>query len=468
MAFSPFGTHRLRPTYILLTALLCCSPAFAYTPPATPNVPLSFEFLGSTAQAESIAFYNTQCDSDNYSWYGTSWACATGDPANPVCIVEMAYHSTDVNQCTGYIPPTLPDLELTPDATQEGTGDNQNLIRKLEKMYLQDFNKNYEDGLYQDSSLALSRQTNSLLNSLSRTLSYANDNRSIVDAIDRWGATLQVNAQNVWQTQQEFWANRHRLEDFNFDNYLGGISGQLSALDQIAANTAGGGGGSGSFPDEAVTYLDRIQSNTNTLKNSFAGFNSMASALMPEQNNLLRQIDASIKALDLGQGGGDSSAVVDSLTNTNQLLTDIKNSIGSTVSQVGCESFTCSSNSAQCYIARKEWENRCKTTSDELTTKNSLDSAQSNITDFINSPDSDIKNIEAGTVDIKQFTNHYNSSNGVNFGGSDTCPPPYTIDAKITTFTLDLTPFCDLATVIKFFLIAFASVASGLMIVKYH
>lgn len=97
-------------------------PLFAYTPPATPNLPLSFEFLGSNAEAESTAFYNTQCDSNNYSWYGTDWFCAVGDPSNPVCYVKMAYFSSDVNHCQTYVPPEQPTPFLEPDTFTEKGG----------------------------------------------------------------------------------------------------------------------------------------------------------------------------------------------------------------------------------------------------------------------------------------------------------------------------------------------------------
>ncbi|MEL4257710.1 virulence factor TspB C-terminal domain-related protein [Shewanella xiamenensis] len=477
MAFSPSRSHRLRTAYFLLAASISAN-VLAYTPPATPNLPLFYEFTGANAVSESTDFYNSQCDADNFSWYGVDWFCATGDPTNPVCQVKMAYHSTDVNACQDSSTPEFPDPNLTPDIVQNGSGDNQKLIEKLELMRISQFNKMVDDGIYQDTDLSLARQTNSLLSSLGRTLSYANDNRSIVDAINRWGATLQVNAQNVWQTEQEFWVNRHRLEDFNFDNRLGGISSQLtelsglqSSMQQLVNNTAGGGSGGSTDLTATNRMLGNIEELFYDFRNYYGYLESFDSYMKGDRDSLLTEINNSINAL-----GDDNSAVVEQLLDANSNLNDIVEAIGKggdgsnpdAISENGCAAFSCSSDSPECYIARKEWENLCKTTSDELTTKNSLDAAQSNITDFINSPDSDIKNIEAGTVDIKQFTNHYNSSNGVNFGGSDTCPPPYTIDAKITTFTLDLTPFCDLATVIKFFLIAFASVASGLMIVKYH
>lgn len=511
MAFSPSSSHRLRQAYFLLAFL---SPfSFAYTPPATPNLPLSFEFLGPTAEADSTAFYNTQCDSDNFSWYGTDWFCAVGDPTNQVCYVKMAYHSSDVNNCQFYTPPDLPDPNLTPDVLSQGSGDNQKLIEKLELMRIGQFNKMIDDTRYQDSDLALSKQTNSLLASLGRTLSYANDNRSIVDAINTWGSSHMIETKEQF-LQNSLYRNKQDAENkAMLQQEIGGIGFKLNLMHDTLNNiqnngsTGGGGGGDAYYYDELGNINATLNSISNATSNLYGLSGNMAgqasniignlsqaiNSSSATEQSLLTAINDSIKALG-GGDVGDNSAIVDQLIESNNSLSDItlrmrdiENAIGKSEKSIvdaigeggngsdpdsvlvtGCEAFVCSTDSPQCYIARKEWETRCQSISNDLSASNSIDSAVSSFNDYINNPDSDVKNLDAGTVDIKQFTNHYNSSNGVNLGGSDTCPPPYVIDAKITTFTLDLTPFCDLATVIRFFLIAFASVASGLMIVKYH
>lgn len=489
MAFSPSSSHRLHTAYFLLVASFSAN-VLAYTPPATPNLPLFFEFTGANAVSESTDFYNSQCDSDSFSWYGVDWFCATGDPSNPVCQVKMAYHSTDVNSCQNSSPPLPPEPNLTPDVIQNGSGDNQKLIEKLELIRIGQFNKLVDDGLYQDTDLSLARQTNSLLSSLSRTLSYANDNRSVVDAINTWGATNwnesrnQFAQNNVYRTQQDADSKATFLQEMGYIGMkLNYMHDTLYSID----NKSGSGGGSTDY----THILNGIADDLAYLKFDIIGsLNSNAEL----ERDLLAQLNASIKSL--GGTPSDNSAIVDQLIDSNNSLSDItlrmrdiENAIGKSeqsivdaignggsgsgsdpdaITENGCVTFVCSTNSPQCYIAKKEWESRCKASSDEIAAQNAIDSAKTSLDDFINSTDSDIQNLDAGTVDIKQFTNHYNSSNGVNFGGSDTCPPPYVVDAKITTFTLDLTPFCDLATVIKFFLIAFASIASGLMIVKYH
>jgi len=451
---------------------------FAYTPPATPNLPLFYEFTGANAVSESTDFYNSQCDADNYSWYGVDWFCATGDPTNPICQVKMAYHSSDVNNCQSYIPPDLPDPNLTPDELQEGTGSNKNLIEKLELMRIAQFNKLVDDGLYQDKDLALSKQTNSLLNSLNHTLSYANDNRSIVDAINQWGATLQVNSQNLAQSEREFWANRFHLEDFNFDNRLGGISSQLtelsglqSSMQQLVNNTAGGGSGGSTDLTLTNRMLGNIEELFYDFRNYYGYLESFDSYMKGERYSLLTDINDSIKAL----GGGDNSAVVEQLVDANSNLTDIVDAIGKggdgsnpdAISENGCAAFSCSSDSPECYIARKAWERSCAASKNETDGQGLIDSLVSSVKDYTESPDGDIQNIDAGVINTDSLLNKYTNDNGFNAGGQKTCPEPLALDIGVTVLYLNLTPMCDLAAVISFFVIATAMLSSGLAIAKY-
>lgn len=521
MAFSPSRTYRLRSAYFLLAFL---SPfVFGYTPPATPNLPLSFEFLGSNAEAESTEFYNSQCDSNNFSWYGTDWFCAVGDPTNQVCYVKMAYHSSDVNNCQTYVPPEQPEPELISDTFTSTGGNNQNLIRKLELMRIQDFNQNHIDRQYQNTDLALSRQNNSLLSSLARSLQYANDNRSIVDAINTMRGSIVNQLDNNHVADYNYNFQQDEKEKVMFEREMGFIGTKLNYMhDTLESidNKSGSGSGSGSDYSAVLDYIANSVGNLSTLStisnntSSIDGINNILSGqilsllskiansdsggggnaqlemqkleMMMQQYLQLEKINTSLDSIKSNSGDSfDDSAILEHFTEANNQLSDIilrmrdiENAIGEvgngngsdtdSISENGCVSFQCTSNTPACYIARKEWEKSCSAISENNSNDDNVNSLTNQLSDFVNHPDSDIKNLDAGTVDIKQFTNHYNSLNGVNFGGSDTCPPPYVIDAKITTFTLDLTPFCDLATVIKFFLIAFASVASGLMIVKYH
>jgi hypothetical protein len=484
MAIRSLGFSGCCQAIILLAFSL---PAFAYTPPATPNLPLSFEFLGPNAEAESTAFYNTQCDSNNFSWYGTDWFCAVGDPANPVCYVKMAYFSTDVNQCQTYVPPEQPTPHLEPDTFTEKGGSNQNLISKLELMRIQDFNKNYEDGQYQNTDLALSRQNNSLLSSLNRTLQYANDNRSIVDAINTWGATLKLNDDSLALRDKEFWQTRHLKEDFNFSNQMGGITSYLgelnglqyninemnSSLKTIAGNSNGGGdGGSGiNYTDLLYNLKSELSSISNATSNLYGlsgNMSGQASNIIgnahsdsAKEQALLTSLNESIASLE-GSLEGSSKNIIDAIEKGSG-----NGTAPDSISEAGCAAFSCSSNTPQCYIARKEWERSCAATKNETDAKGLVDSLTASVKDYNASPDSDIQNIDAGTINTSTLMQHYNESNGFSSSGASECPPPYTVDIVISVITIDLSPFCQLASVIKWFVIAFATVGAGLMIAKY-
>ncbi|MBP7662320.1 MAG: hypothetical protein KA770_00445 [Shewanella sp.] len=462
-------------------------PLFAYTPPATPNLPLSFEFLGPNAEAESTAFYNTQCDSKNFSWYGTDWFCAVGDPANPVCYVKMAYFSTDVNQCQAYVPPEQPTPHLEPDRFTEKGGSNQNLISKLELMRIQDFNKNYEDGQYQNTDLALSRQNNSLLSSLNRTLQYANDNRSIVDAINTWGATLKINDDSLALRDKEFWQTRHLKEDFNFSNQMGGITSYLgelnglqyninemnSSLKTIAGNSNGGGdGGSGiNYTDLLYNLKAELSSISNATSNLYGlsgNMSGQASNIIgnahsdsAKEQALLTSLNESIASLE-GSLEGSSKNIIDAIEKGSG-----NGTAPDSISETGCAAFSCSSNTPQCYIARKEWERSCATAKADSDGKGLVDSLVSSVKEYNESPDSDIQNIDAGVINTDALLNKYTNANGFNAGGQQTCPAPLPLDIGIAVLHIDLSPMCDLAAVISWFVIATAMLSSGLAIAKY-
>lgn len=468
---------------------LFSSSLFAYTPPATPNLPLFYEFTGANAVSESTDFYNSQCDSDNFSWYGVDWFCATGDPSNPVCQVKMAYHSTDVNSCQNSSPPLPPEPNLTPDVLQNGSGDNQKLIEKLELIRIGQFNKLIDDGLYQDTDLSLARQTNSLLSSLSRTLSYANDNRSVVDAINTWGATNwnesrnQFAQNNVYRTQQDADSKATFLQEMGYIGMkLNYMHDTLYSID----NKSGSGGGSTDY----THILNGIADDLAYLKFDIIGsLNSNAEL----ERDLLAQLNASIKSL--GGTPSDNSAIVDQLIESNNSLSDItlrmrdiENAIGKSeqsivdaigkggngsgsdpdaISSNGCEAFSCSSDSPQCFIARKEWERSCATAKNDSDARGLIDSLVTSVKDYTESPDGDIQNIDAGIINTDSLLSKYTNDNGFNAGGQKTCPEPLPLDIGVTVLYLNLAPMCDLAAVISFFVIATAMLSSGLAIAKY-
>jgi hypothetical protein len=523
MAFSPSRSYRLRAAYLLLACL--SSPAFAYSPPATPGVEISFDFTGATAESDANTFFHTQCDSNDFSWKGTNLVCATGDPQNPFCTVWMVYFETDVNNCQDGGGGTNPDPDPNPNPNfPDPSSDNLSPYPWLPTTFTTELKDIHTDlGVIYDALLKGARQSSYTKTSIDQ-LRWQNFNQftDLINRTDGLGNALASGVSGVrsdiqYQTQ---WVSQSQVilaeirdsikaqsgggssstgEYMQVLGYMADKLGQISsdtsnlnnnsasipAINNILSNTitdllgriaqGGGGGGGGDLQLEMqklemmmdqYNELMKVNSTLSDIKGSFGGASSdnsdVVEQLLDANSNLT---DIAVRMRDIeGAIGKSEQSIVDAIGK----IGDGSGSDPDAITENGCETFVCSTNSPQCYIARKEWESRCKTIADELSASESVNAATNSLTDFINSEDSDIKNLDAGTVDIKQFTEHYNSSNGVNFGGSDTCPPPYVVDAKITTFTIDLSPFCDLATVIKFFLIAFASVASGLMIVKYH
>lgn len=374
-------------------------------------------------------------------------------------------------------------------------------------MRIQDFNKNYEDGQYQNTDLALSRQNNSLLSSLNRTLQYSNDNRSIVDAINNWGSSHMIETKDQHLQDTLYRNKQDAANKVMFEQEMGVLGFQLSSmretLESIDNKTGTGGTGGGSdWPvDEFLTQIYRIggsvgnvSSNTSDLKGfhgTIQGMNGMLSYIMPEQTNILKDINASIKSL--GGTPSDNTAIVEQLVESNNSLSDItlrmrdiENAIGKSeksivdaigkggdgtdpdsVSSTGCASFQCSSDSPSCFIARKEWERSCALSQTETDGKGLVDSLVSSVKQYNESPDSDIQNIDAGVINTDALLNKYTNANGFNAGGQQTCPAPLPLDIGIAVLHLDLSPMCDLAAVISWFVIATAMLSSGLAIAKY-
>jgi hypothetical protein len=263
-------------------------------------------------------------------------------------------------------------------------------------------------------------------------------------------------------------------------------------LKSIDSKTGSGGGTGNNYGDymPALGYIANSVGNLSSLSN-IVGNTAQIGAI----NNILSgSINSNLEKI-AGQVGkpADNSAIIEQLVEANDGLTDIvirmrdiENAIGKSeksivdaigkggdgtepdlVSSADCASFSCSSSSAICYIARKEWEKSCASSGQDAENQAGVDKLTNQLKEYIDSPDSSLDNIDAGKINTTTLLNHYSDSNGVSVGGSNTCPPPYTVDIVITTVTIDLSPFCDFAAVIRWFLIAFATVGAGLMIAKY-
>ncbi|MBS0044599.1 hypothetical protein KFE26_20215 [Shewanella sp. M16] len=461
-------------------------PLFAYTPPATPDLPLSYEFLGSNAEAESTAFYNTQCDSNNFSWRGVDWACAVGDPANPICYVKMAYHATDVNKCQDS-GGTDPDSEnpdpQNPDPDSLQASNPHILHPTAFTTELRDIHKDL--GIVYDAILKGARQSSYTKTAINeQTSSIARDLAELTRHVDLSGdgiyTVLQemrtdINAQTNWVSQNQMI-----------------LAESKNLLKSIDSKTGSGGGTGNNYGDymPALGYIANSVGNLSSLSN-IVGNTAQIGAI----NNILSgSINSNLEKI-AGQVGkpADNSAIIEQLVEANNGLTDIvirmrdiENAIGKSeksivdaigkggdgtdpdsVSSTGCASFQCSSDSPSCFIARKEWERSCALSQTETDVKGLVDSLVSSVKQYNESPDSDIQNIDAGVINTDALLNKYTNANGFNAGGQQTCPAPLPLDIGIAVLHIDLSPMCDLAAVISWFVIATAMLSSGLAIAKY-
>jgi tRNA(Phe) wybutosine-synthesizing methylase Tyw3 len=485
MAYSAFSINRLCKASLFL--VFFSSQTYAYTPPATAGVPQKF-YLNSVAQADAL--YNSQCDSNRFSWAKHDYFCATGDPSNISCVVEMVYHSTDVNRCQSSNPNPDPDPNPNPDPDPNpnpnpnpipDTGypyaptpgslphdtterSNQNLVRSLATLFdvqrvtaIHGFTGvQWRLNEFRRELKSQTDQTNHILRDIETRLMSSYDNSPVVHAIKSFEGTFMSKMDQM--PSKQFWQMRHELEDFNFDNRLGGISSELTGVSQLnsLANSmdrtlkdilAGGSGGGSSGPETDLRVLDAINTHSNK---STDLIDRLLTQVEYKANRKLESIDDGIweliDAVNDKPSGGNSDVVTSN----------------------SCSSFVCSSDSTQCFIAKKQWEQSCKTSTDP--NQEPDPNAEKLLTDikaFVESPDSDIQNIDAGSVNTASLLTHYTNGNGFKVGGSSSCPAPYTVNVVITSFTLDLAPFCELASVIRWFLIAFSTVGAGLMIVKY-
>ncbi|MBS0045116.1 hypothetical protein KFE26_22985 [Shewanella sp. M16] len=492
MAIRSLGFSGCCQAIILLAVSL---PAYsAYTPPATPDLPLSYEFLGSNAEAESTAFYNTQCDSNNFSWRGVDWACAVGDPANPICYVKMAYHATDVNKCqdSGGTDPENPDPENPdpenpdPDSLQAS---NPHILHPTAfTTELKDIHKDL--GIVYDAILKGARQASYTKTAIDmQTGSIARDLAELTRHVDASGDGIYTVLQEMRTdiNSQTNWVSQNQMILAESKNLLKSIESKMGS---------GSGSGDGNNYADYNPALNHIAnsigelSSLSNIVNNTSQIGAINNILSGSINNNLAKI-----AGEIGKPQ-DNSAIIQQLVEANDGLTDIvirmrdiENAIGKSekgivdaikengsggqgsdpdaISETGCAAFSCSSNTPQCYIARKEWERSCAATKNETDAKGLVDSLTSSVKDYNASPDSDIQNIDAGTINTNTLMQHYNESNGFSSSGASECPPPYTVDIVISVITIDLSPFCQLASVIKWFVIAFATVGAGLMISKY-
>ncbi|TOK50306.1 virulence factor TspB C-terminal domain-related protein [Vibrio parahaemolyticus] len=215
---------------------------------------------------------------------------------------------------------------------------------------------------------------------------------------------------------------------------------------------------------EANQRLENIDHTLEDLTNTTKLDNDTMEAY---QANLLGELQKMNTTLTNGIGGGGGGAgngITDGLGEIACLLDETCEGGGSksSVTESKCESFECDGDAVVCYIARKEWAKNCEV-EDFLDDGGAGDEFATGIQQLID--DNPIENIDAGTFNVDSVMNKYTGGNG--FQVNEGCPSPRNVDMSIASMTIDYQPFCDLASIINWFLISFALVGSALLIAKY-
>ncbi|EKF9996856.1 hypothetical protein O1D88_003494 [Vibrio cholerae] len=133
---------------------------------------------------------------------------------------------------------------------------------------------------------------------------------------------------------------------------------------------------------------------------------------------------------------------------------------GSFVSGASCDAFECKGDAVVCYIAKKQWEESCGV---EKAKRDDLPKITGSIDKIIT--DHPLDDLNAGTLNVDSVMNKYTNGGGLTV--SKACPAPDVVTTSLGSFTLNYSPFCDLAKVFHFFLVSLALVGSALLIAKY-
>ncbi|AQS36125.1 hypothetical protein Sps_00936 [Shewanella psychrophila] len=495
---------------------------FAYTPPSV-DIPITFYFP-SESQAET--FRATQCDSNDYSWRncGDGITCATGDPTNVQCWVDMCYHATDVNNCQGSTDPdpdpdnpdpdpdpdnpdpdnpyNFPDPSPNPDYINDGSGSNAALLAQMNNENRLLFGRLVEineEGIKTNAHLSLSNQ---LLEVISGQRDFSDMAKAIDDAAweqkQRDEAVAEGMVDQTWLLPH-ITAKRLRddelleaLEFFQTSNktQLQKIDSSLDMIESFTSETKNNTSYLGTLPeiknmitsmydnsydirraskdtadntedlfdvvDDILDFVEGMDTGSTNVIEKLQEISDISQTQTDEFNARAAELQAALDAIKTNTAGGSSGGGDGGEPDDGE---------GDTATENSCVSFTCSSQTPACYVARKQWELDCANQT-ALTDSGALGDFKSELNTFLDHEDSDLENIDAGTVDTSSFMSKYTDGSGFTAGAS-TCPAPYTVDVVITSLTLDLTPFCDLARVIRWFLVAFATVSAGLMIAKF-
>ena len=469
------GSCGLHKAGLVLALFFLSFPAFSYTPPKPPGEKVCFTTQGPNAEAQMTAATRSPCSPDKFSWrpMGDVNTCFTGDPNNISCYYCMTYLATDVNHCQdtggsggdgsgeggdtgdggssggGSGGQVRPGRVQSPDYFTDAQGNersNNSLITQIQYSG-EATNQNLDrikNTLYEIHTENIKANTsNERSNTLLSQVAYSllENNQSLKAAYERQAQEISASL-GIKDLLKDI--KEHDIQKGQNDNsYLWSISDDVhksfESLTQIKDNLGNRG-----IIDRRLAVI------SGDIAQSFFAMNDM--------KQLLSNINESIKSLKSGGGDGSGSG---SGSGDGDGKGD-KNDVYA----VACEKFSCTKDSSvECYIARNEWYKRCRA-QQAYSFDGELGTLRDSIDSFVNSGDSDVSQINKGRVDVMGKMDKYQNGNGFTTGASASCPAPYVKETPIGTIRVEFDALCDIGFLIRFFVIAFASIHSIMLIVR--
>lgn len=224
--------------------------------------------------------------------------------------------------------------------------------------------------------------------------------------------------------------------------------------------------------NKGLTNIDNQLSQLNETNNAIG-------QSIVDQINHDRALFEANKALALQQTGAINKAGADITGALDSGFGDIGNKLNelaagskTTPADAGCDTaFSCSGNAYECYMAKQAFETRCSSLEFAETDASGLQTELQPLGDALNvhmgefNDSVSVDALKGDTLDVTNTMNTINESNGLNFDAG--CPAPKNYDYGLGVFTIDYSPFCDLAVVIRALLMLAASIGSLMLYAKF-
>lgn len=261
-------------------------------------------------------------------------------------------------------------------------------------------------------------------------------------------------------------------DDGNGDDGSGGDDGSTPNPDDSGAIVEAINNASDSITNNQSDLLDATQSINNTLDTTIKDAISNSTNELEDINQTgfdgvvssQEQVNQAVNAL-ISQNAQDASKLQNDIRGVRDSVDGLAGSV--TASQ--CQSFNCTGVEAICYLAKKRWLDECQQQgidTDFSDEGNNLRSALGQFSEDAkdnNGAYTGVYSNSPKTVDALLDT--FNESNGLNFESG--CPSPIDYDAGIATFSIDFTPFCDLAIFVRALLLTTVSYLVVMLFAKY-